>query len=55
MGEPERMDITLKGGLAVSWLIGAEAASRGRAREAIVDFIVDWILRFEGLKAVLCR
>lgn len=55
MGEPERMDITLKGGLAVDWVTGAAAASRGSAREVSVNFIVDWMLRVGGLEVVLYR
>lgn len=41
MGEPERVAITLKAGLAAGSVIGAAAARRGRAMVVIVNFIVD--------------
>jgi hypothetical protein len=43
MGEAEWMAMTPKGGLAsvVAWAVGAAAASRGRAREAMKVFILE--------------
>lgn len=41
MGEPERVAITPKAGLAAGSLIGAAAARRGTARVVIVNFMTN--------------